>query len=197
MTRMLDVLEDFLVFHEYGYERIDGSIVGSRRQDCIDRFNSKPLHWLSFLSGYLLMLFGSFCIVYKNDVVCFDYDDRLHCLLSPIFDIAKDIYLFLRNSCTMLRLHTCWYVVWVSFWCIFQAPSQSSLCFCCRHVLVVLASIWHQLTQSSSMIWTGIHIMTFRFIKYHKCHLYHDYPEMQNFCSKMLKNNNFDSLWSY
>jgi len=41
MTRMLDVLEDFLAFHEYGYERIDGSIGGNKRQECIDRFNSK------------------------------------------------------------------------------------------------------------------------------------------------------------
>ena len=41
MTRVLDILEDFLVYHEYDYERIDGSCIGNRRQECIDRFNSK------------------------------------------------------------------------------------------------------------------------------------------------------------
>jgi len=41
MTRVLDILEDFLMFHGYGYERIDGSIVGNKRQESIDRFNSK------------------------------------------------------------------------------------------------------------------------------------------------------------
>jgi len=39
MTRMLDILEDFLEYEGYRYERIDGSITGSLRQDAIDRFN--------------------------------------------------------------------------------------------------------------------------------------------------------------
>lgn len=39
MTRMLDILEDFLEFEGYKYERIDGQITGSQRQDAIDRFN--------------------------------------------------------------------------------------------------------------------------------------------------------------
>ena len=40
MTRVLDILEDFLTYHDYGYERIDGSIGGNKRQESIDRFNS-------------------------------------------------------------------------------------------------------------------------------------------------------------
>lgn len=39
MTRVLDILEDFLEFEGYKYERIDGQITGSQRQDAIDRFN--------------------------------------------------------------------------------------------------------------------------------------------------------------
>ena len=39
MTRMLDILEDFLEYEGYRYERIDGSITGSVRQEAIDRFN--------------------------------------------------------------------------------------------------------------------------------------------------------------
>lgn len=41
MTKMLDILEDFLEYEGYKYERIDGGITGSQRQDAIDRFNGK------------------------------------------------------------------------------------------------------------------------------------------------------------
>lgn len=40
MTKVLDILEDFLENEGYKYERIDGGITGSQRQDAIDRFNS-------------------------------------------------------------------------------------------------------------------------------------------------------------
>ena len=35
---MLDILEDYLHFREYSFERIDGSITGAKRQSAIDRF---------------------------------------------------------------------------------------------------------------------------------------------------------------
>lgn len=41
MTKMLDLLEDFLEFEGYKYERIDGGITGSLRQEAIDRFNGE------------------------------------------------------------------------------------------------------------------------------------------------------------
>ncbi|XP_064165087.1 chromodomain-helicase-DNA-binding protein 4 isoform X6 [Anguilla rostrata] len=40
MTKMLDLLEDFLENEGYKYERIDGSVTGSMRQEAIDRFNA-------------------------------------------------------------------------------------------------------------------------------------------------------------
>ncbi|XP_062867262.1 chromodomain-helicase-DNA-binding protein 4a isoform X2 [Trichomycterus rosablanca] len=40
MTKMLDLLEDFLENEGYKYERIDGGITGSMRQEAIDRFNA-------------------------------------------------------------------------------------------------------------------------------------------------------------
>ena len=43
MTRMLDLLEDFLEGHGYKYERIDGTVNGSARQECIDRFNGESV----------------------------------------------------------------------------------------------------------------------------------------------------------
>lgn len=39
MTKMLDLLEDFLEYEGYKYERIDGGITGGLRQEAIDRFN--------------------------------------------------------------------------------------------------------------------------------------------------------------
>ncbi len=41
MTKMLDLLEDFLEFEGYKYERIDGGITGGLRQEAIDRFNGE------------------------------------------------------------------------------------------------------------------------------------------------------------
>lgn len=39
MTKLLDILEDFLEHLGYQFERIDGSISGAERQEAIDRFN--------------------------------------------------------------------------------------------------------------------------------------------------------------
>lgn len=41
MVRVLDILEDFLNYRNYSYERIDGGVRGNDRQAAIDRF-SKP-----------------------------------------------------------------------------------------------------------------------------------------------------------
>ena len=42
MTKMLDLLEDFLENEGYKYERIDGGVTGNLRQEAIDRFNGEP-----------------------------------------------------------------------------------------------------------------------------------------------------------
>lgn len=39
MTRLLDILEDYMLDCNYPYERIDGTVVGDDRQARIDRFN--------------------------------------------------------------------------------------------------------------------------------------------------------------
>ena len=51
MTKMLDVLEDFLEHEQYKYERIDGGITGAQRQDAIDRFNGELLGEMIFIQG--------------------------------------------------------------------------------------------------------------------------------------------------
>ncbi|KAI1301466.1 Chromodomain-helicase-DNA-binding protein Mi-2 -like protein [Halotydeus destructor] len=49
MTKMLDILEDFLEGEGYKYERIDGGITGSVRQEAIDRFNAPGAVQFCFL----------------------------------------------------------------------------------------------------------------------------------------------------
>ena len=49
MTKMLDILEDFLEYEGYKYERIDGTITGQVRQDAIDRFNAPGAQQFVFL----------------------------------------------------------------------------------------------------------------------------------------------------
>merc|ERR1712012_914753 len=49
MTKMLDLLEDFLEGEGYKYERIDGGITGTLRQDAIDRFNEPGAEQFVFL----------------------------------------------------------------------------------------------------------------------------------------------------
>lgn len=43
MTKMLDLLEDFLENEGYKYERIDGGVTGGMRQEAIDRFNGERI----------------------------------------------------------------------------------------------------------------------------------------------------------
>ena len=49
MTKLLDLLEDFLEGEGYKYERIDGGITGTLRQDAIDRFNAPGAEQFVFL----------------------------------------------------------------------------------------------------------------------------------------------------
>ncbi|KAJ3597474.1 hypothetical protein NHX12_000997 [Muraenolepis orangiensis] len=49
MTKMLDLLEDFLENEGYKYERIDGGVTGGMRQEAIDRFNAPGAVQFAFL----------------------------------------------------------------------------------------------------------------------------------------------------
>ena len=49
MTRMLDILEDFLEYLGYKYERMDGKTGGVERQEAIDRFNAPGAEQFCFL----------------------------------------------------------------------------------------------------------------------------------------------------
>lgn len=62
MTKMLDLLEDFLENEGYKYERIDGGVTGNLRQEAIDRFNGETCAHL-----YSTCLFSS---QHGCDVLC-------------------------------------------------------------------------------------------------------------------------------
>lgn len=62
MRIMLDLLEEFLDYLGYKFERIDGAITGADRQEAIDRFNNPKSQSFVFLlstrAGGLGMMFG-------------------------------------------------------------------------------------------------------------------------------------------
>lgn len=67
MTKMLDLLEDFLEGEGYKYERIDGAITGSLRQEAIDRFNAPGAPQFVFLLStryefYVIFALGQFSL---------------------------------------------------------------------------------------------------------------------------------------
>jgi SNF2 family DNA or RNA helicase len=37
---MLDIIEDYLQYRKYSYERVDGAITGKKRQSAIDRYSA-------------------------------------------------------------------------------------------------------------------------------------------------------------
>ena len=49
MTRVLDLLEDFMEGHGWRYERLDGTITGMVRQAAIDRYNQPNSGIFAFL----------------------------------------------------------------------------------------------------------------------------------------------------
>uniref|UniRef100_A0A4W3HKE4 Chromodomain helicase DNA binding protein 5 n=1 Tax=Callorhinchus milii TaxID=7868 RepID=A0A4W3HKE4_CALMI len=63
MTKMLDLLEDFMEFEGYKYERIDGSITGNLRQEAIDRFNGETPGATLRASGEDMLSFSLSCLV--------------------------------------------------------------------------------------------------------------------------------------
>ena len=75
MTKMLDILEDYMESQAFRYERIDGSITGSVRQDAIDRFNGYSLFDPLFDNGLvcivLLMLTIANLLSYRISCICF------------------------------------------------------------------------------------------------------------------------------
>ena len=56
---LLHVLEDFLRLRGFGYERLDGTITGDKRQNAIDRFCANDSKAFVFLLGRAPAAWGS------------------------------------------------------------------------------------------------------------------------------------------
>ncbi|XP_019116871.1 chromodomain-helicase-DNA-binding protein 3 isoform X1 [Larimichthys crocea] len=77
MTKMLDLLEDFLDHEGYKYERIDGGITGALRQEAIDRFNAPGASQFCFLLSTRAGGLG-INLATADTVVIFDSDWNPH-----------------------------------------------------------------------------------------------------------------------
>ncbi|KAM7377244.1 hypothetical protein PAMA_013841 [Pampus argenteus] len=77
MTKMLDLLEDFLDSEGYKYERIDGGITGALRQEAIDRFNAPGACQFCFLLSTRAGGLG-INLATADTVVIFDSDWNPH-----------------------------------------------------------------------------------------------------------------------
>lgn len=56
MTRLLDVMEDYLTFKQYCYLRLDGHTAGNDRGALIDKFNQQDSPFFIFLLRYNFLL---------------------------------------------------------------------------------------------------------------------------------------------
>lgn len=76
MTKMLDLLEDFLENEGYKYERIDGGVTGVMRQEAIDRFNGEGLHVSSEMANQCVTVSVSVILYGANiNTKCSSYHD--------------------------------------------------------------------------------------------------------------------------
>ena len=70
MTRMLDVLENFLNLHGYSYVRLDGSVKVEARQKMVDKFNMSPKLFCFISStrcgGIGINLTGADCVIFYD-----------------------------------------------------------------------------------------------------------------------------------
>ncbi|KAJ1450655.1 P-loop containing nucleoside triphosphate hydrolase protein [Pelagophyceae sp. CCMP2097] len=77
MTRMLDVLEDYLSLKDFGFARFDGSTAARSRQALIDEFNSKGSNTFVFLLSTRAGGLG-INLATADTVVIFDQDWNPH-----------------------------------------------------------------------------------------------------------------------
>lgn len=69
MTKMLDLLEDFLDHEGYKYERIDGGITGALRQEAIDRFNGEKFFNCPLWTLTSVATLKNYCLIIILDPV--------------------------------------------------------------------------------------------------------------------------------
>ena len=86
-TMVLDILEDWLEYKEWKFERIDGDVPGKIRQDSIDRFNSKETSSFCFLLSTRASRLG-INLASADTVIMYDSD------YNPQNDIVTKFFFF-------------------------------------------------------------------------------------------------------
>lgn len=109
MTKMLDLLEDFLDSEGYKFERIDGAVTGQLRQDAIDRFNAPDSLSFAFLlstrAGGLGINLAS-----ADTVIIYDSDWNPHNDIQAFsrahrIGQSNKVSLLFQNYLKLLRFH--------------------------------------------------------------------------------------------
>ena len=95
MTRMLDILEDFMDYLGYQFERIDGNVTGPERQQSIDRFNTPNSPHFVFLLSTRAGGLG-INLATADTVVIYDSDWNPHNDIQVLGD-ALHVYTFVRE----------------------------------------------------------------------------------------------------
>jgi SWI/SNF-related matrix-associated actin-dependent regulator of chromatin subfamily A member 5 len=89
MTRVLDILEDYMVWRGYEYCRIDGNTDGVDRADQIEDYNSEGSNKFVFLLSTRAGGLG-INLATADSVILFDSDWCVCLLLVSLFVISAD-----------------------------------------------------------------------------------------------------------
>jgi SWI/SNF-related matrix-associated actin-dependent regulator of chromatin subfamily A member 5 len=98
MTRMLDILEDYMHYRMFQYCRIDGNTSGEDRENMIDSFNSEGSEKFVFLlstpGGLGINLATADIVVLYDSDWNPQMDLQVHhsCLRDPMFFVQSEIY---------------------------------------------------------------------------------------------------------
>ena len=103
MTRMLDILEDFLEYLGYKFERIDGNVTGSERQQSIDRFNNPNSEQFVFLLSTRAGGLG-INLATADTVIIYDSDWNPHNDIQVRFSAKVKHPSYLTCCCSLCRL---------------------------------------------------------------------------------------------
>ena len=107
MTKMLDILEDFLEHLCYKYERIDGGVTGGERQQCIDRFNGKinqhnntlvhVIH-VNVLYYMVHVKYMYMCVYIKHHILFYMY---MYTVLYMFFFLTLHVHVYIPHSLSL------------------------------------------------------------------------------------------------
>ena len=94
MTRMIDLLEEFMAYRRYKYIRLDGSSRISDRRDMVDDFQTK---WVPQLCSWNASLFDLLSHELGPDLIC-NFQRSWRWPPISVFFVRSDIFVFLLST---------------------------------------------------------------------------------------------------